>query len=132
MDSTTSGPSGYVPRPDVLLNGQNYKAWFTTMRMHLRGLKLWRHVDGSRPAPPHPDTLSATSSGSVDSTSDSSYQAWAKWQDDEDRAIAIIGQSCDVPIRLAISEFPTAKVIWDHLSDLYRPSSLALRYSLLQ
>jgi len=37
-----------------------------------------------------------------------------------------------VPIRLAICEFPTAKVIWDHLSDLYRPSSQALRYSLLQ
>ena len=132
MDSTTSGPGSYLPRPDILLTGQNYKAWFTTMRMHLRGLRLWGHVDGSRPAPPHPDTLSEMSPGSIDSTGASSFQAWAKWQDDDVRAVAIIGQSCDVPIRLAISEFPTAKVIWDHLSDLYRPSSLALRYSLLQ
>ena len=37
-----------------------------------------------------------------------------------------------MPIRLAICEFLTAKVIWDHLSDLYRPSSQALHYSLLQ
>jgi hypothetical protein len=132
MDATASGPGGYLPRLDVLLTGQNYKAWSSTMRMHLRGLKLWGHVDGSRPAPPHPDTLSEMSPGSIDSTGDSSFQAWAKWQDDDSRAVAVIGQSCDVPIRLAICEFPTAKVIWDHLSDLYRPSSQALRYSLLQ
>ena len=72
------------------------------------------------------------SPGSVDSTGDSSFQAWAKWQDDDSRAVAIIGQSCEMPIRLAICEFPTAKVIWDHLSDLYQPSSQALHYSLLQ
>ena len=132
MDPTTSGPGGYLPKPDVLLNGQNYKAWSSTMRMHLRGLKLWGHVNGSRPAPPHPATSSEVSSGSTVSTGDSLFQVWAKWQDDDSRAIAIIGQSCEMPIRLAICEFPIAKVIWDHLYDLYQPSSQALQYSLPQ
>ena len=132
MDSSASSHGGYLPKPDVLLNGQNYKAWSSTMRLHLRGLKLWGHVDGSRPAPPHPAISSEMSPGSVDSTGDSSFQAWAKWQDDDSRAVAIIGQSCEMAIRLAICEFPTAKVIWDHLSDLYQPSSQALHYSLLQ
>ena len=111
MDSTASGLGGYLPKPDVLLNGQNYKAWSSTMRMHLRGLKLWGHVDGSRPAPPHPDTSSTASSGSTVSTNDPSFQAWAKWQDDDSRAIVVLGQSCEVPIRLAICEFTTARVI---------------------
>ena len=53
-------------------------------------------------------------------------------QEDDSRAIAIIGQSCEMTIRLAICEFPTAKVIWYHLCDLYQPSSQALQYSLLQ
>ena len=124
MDSTTSGPGGYLPRPDILLNGQNYKAWSSTMRMHLRGLKLWGHIDGSRPSPSDSDVSFAASSGSSSTVSseDPSFLAWAKWQDDDSRAISIIGQSCEVPIRLAICEFPTAKAIWDHLSSLYQPS----------
>ena len=123
MDPTASGPSGYLLKPDVLLNGQNYKAWSSTMLLHLRGLKLWGHVDGSHNAPPHPTAASEMSLGSIDSIGDSSFRAWAKWQDDDSRAVAIIGQSCEMPIRLAICEFPTAKVIWDHLSYLYQLSS---------
>ena len=76
--SPASGHGGYLPKPDVLLNGQNYKAWSSTMRLLLRGLKLWGHVDGSRTALPHPVTASEMSLGSVDSTGDSSFQAWAK------------------------------------------------------
>ena len=91
MDSTASGHGGYLPKPDVLLNGQNYKAWSSTMRLHLRGLKLWGHVDGSRTAPPHPAATSEMSPGSTDSTGDSSFPAWVKWQDDDSRAVAIIG-----------------------------------------
>ena len=126
MDSSSSSHGSYLPKLDVMFNGQNYKAWSSTIRLHLRGLKLWGHVDGSRPAPPHPATSSEASSGSTDSTGDSSFQAWAKWQDDDSRAIAILGQSCEMPIRLAICQFPTARVIWDHLYDLYHPSSQAL------
>ena len=126
MDSSSSSHGGYLPKLDVMLNGQNYKAWSSTIRMHLRGLKLWGHVDGSCPAPPHLATSSEVSSGSTDSPGDSSFRTWAKWQDDDSRAIAILGQSCEMPICLAICEFPTAKVIWDHLSDLYQPGPSVL------
>ena len=131
MASSTVGQGqnhgSYLPKLDMALNGQNYKAWSSTIRMHLRGLNLWGHVDGSCPAPPHAAPSSEVSSGSTVSTGgSSSFQAWAKWQEDDFRTIAIIGQSCEMPIRLAICEFPTTKVIWDHLCDLYQPSSQTL------
>ena len=54
-----------------------------------------------------------------------------------DRAVTLVrvvslANSYNSPIRLAICEFPTAKVIWDHLCDLYQPFSQTLQYSLLQ
>ena len=33
---------------------------------------------------------------------------------------------------MVVSEFPTAKEIWDHLRQLYLPSNLAQKYSLVR
>ena len=39
----------YLPRSDVILDGKNYKAWSSTLRVHLRGPYLWGHIDDTRP-----------------------------------------------------------------------------------
>ena len=125
--------SSFLQKADVILDGRNYKAWTATISVILRGLDLWGHIDGTEPAPPPPIALPANSSSSTVSTGPSSQRSeWAKWRSDDSRAIAVICQSVELPIRLQVFELPMAKAIWDHLRRLYLPSSQALRYSLFQ
>ena len=42
----------YLPKSDVMLDGMNYKAWTSTLRVLLRGVHLWGHIDDTTPAPP--------------------------------------------------------------------------------
>ncbi|KAH7663855.1 Retrotransposon Copia-like N-terminal protein [Dioscorea alata] len=128
-----SAQVSYLQKADVMLDGKNYKAWSSTLRVLLRGLNLWGHVDGTRPPPISSTVASSTSSSSTVTGASSSPSAdLLKWTEDDARTIAIICQSCELPIRLAVCDFSTSKAIWDHLRALYLPYSQALRYSLLQ
>ena len=42
----------------VLFNGKNYTSWEFQFRMFVKGKDLWRHLDGSSPAPTDPKELS--------------------------------------------------------------------------
>ena len=131
--ASTRTPTSFLKKADVILDRQNYKTWSATVGVILHRLDLWGHIDGTEPAPPPPAVSLADSSSSTVSTDTSSQRSvWAKWRSDDSRAIAVICQSCELPIRLAIYELPTAKAMWDHLRHLYLPSSQALHYSLFQ
>ncbi|XP_039120726.1 proline-rich receptor-like protein kinase PERK10 [Dioscorea cayenensis subsp. rotundata] len=88
---------------DVMLNGKNYKAWSSTLCVLLHGLYLWDHVDGTRPPPV---SSSAASSGSSSSTVTSAPSSTStnllKCTEDDAHTIAIICQSCELPIRLVM------------------------------
>ena len=131
--ASTPAPTSFLQKADVILDGQNYKVWFATVGVILRGLDLWGHIDGTEPAPPPPTVNPVDSSSSTVSTCTSSQRSdRVKWRSDDSRAIAVICQSRELPIRLAVYELPTAKAMWDHLRHLYLPSSQTLHYSLFQ
>ena len=123
----------YFPKSDITLDGSNYKEC-ATLYVILRRLHLWHHINGTTPAPPSVVFDEASSpfatSGTVLPSSPSSD--WKKWHEDDSRVISILCQSIEISIRMVVSEFLTAKEIWDHLRQLYLPSSQAQKYSLVQ
>ncbi|XP_039125223.1 uncharacterized protein LOC120261408 [Dioscorea cayenensis subsp. rotundata] len=116
----------YLQKADVMLNDKNYKAWSSTLRVLLRGLNLWGHVDGTRPPPCSSSAVSSSSSSStVTSASSSTYADLLKWTKDDARTIAIICQSCELHIRLATLTFTyrretSVSDFFAVLSDLWR------------
>ena len=101
------------------------------VRVLLRGLRLWGHIDGSTTTPPS-DALDEASSPSGTIFPSPPTSDWKKWHDDDAQIIAVLCQSVEISIRMAVCEFPTAREIWDHLRQLYLPSSQAQKYSLVQ
>ena len=57
-------------------------------------------------------------------------QDWAKWDEDDSCAIAVLCQSCELPIHLAVYDLPTVEAILEHLRRLYLPSRVRLRDTL--
>ena len=126
-----SGNISYLQKADVLLDGKNYKAWSFTLWVFLQGSNLWGHIDRTKPTPSL-SVASEISSHSFSSGVVSSHaHDWAQWHEDDARAIKVLCQSWELPIRLAVCDLPTTKIIWDHLRRLYLPSSQSQKYSLL-
>ena len=63
--ASTQPPTSFLQKADVILDGQNYKAWSATVGVILCGLDLWGHIDGTEPAPPPPAVSPAESSSTV-------------------------------------------------------------------
>ena len=124
----------YLPKSDITVDGSNYKEWATTLRVILRRLHLWGHIDSTTPAPPSVvfDEASSPSATSGTVLPPSPPSNWKKWHEDDSWVIFVLCQSVEISIRMVVCEFPTAKEIWDHLRQLYLPSSQAQKCSLVQ
>ena len=100
------------------LEGQsNYTRWVGAIRLALKAYKLWSIVDGTKPRP----TTVATEKGKEQETGEpsGSDEDQVKWQEQDDRAKAVIMFSVMADDLTTVTDAATAHEAWQALKDLY-------------
>ena len=96
--------------------------------MILLGLELFGHVDSTCPPP---SELSTSSLGSPTSSTLASSNRSA-WHAANQRAMAVICQSCGLDVRMEIRHLATAREMWEHIRHMFKQPSFAREYTVLQ
>lgn len=124
-----------IPEPIIKLelNGTNFGQWAFVTRVSLQARGLWGHITSESPCPPAPvppPQPPATAPKEVTDASNKAYQsaldAYRQWDIDDARAMLILIHSVEADI--VGLQLQSAKQMWDHLRQRYRP----LVYSLLK
>ncbi len=97
---------------DIKLNGQNYREWASSARMQLRSYGVASDLNDD---PPH------------DKEDEKKIAAWRR---NDERVMAFLCMSAEVPIRMNFIDLSSAKKMWEYLQQRYQQSSAALRFSL--
>ncbi|XP_076929901.1 uncharacterized protein LOC143594477 [Bidens hawaiensis] len=85
----------------IKLEGDNYALWATLMKKAIGGRGRSSHITGE-PSPPSKDDT-----------------AFAKWEQDDQCVFTWLIQNIDASLVNNVSQYPTAKTLWDGLAVTY-------------
>ena len=94
----------------------------------LLGLELLGHVDRTSTPP----SESSISSFGGSSSTISTQSARPTWHTDDHRAMTLIFQSCEINIQMEIDHLDTAHEMWELLCHMFKQSSVAREYVVMQ
>jgi hypothetical protein len=131
MGSSTSSGSAQVLRYSVLFDGTNYHDWVPSMRLYMRGLRLWDFLTGKLPCPPRPSaptelvitektTTAKKENLLVDyedrlTSYESHFHTYMTWLDEDARAGSVLTASIEDRFAADIVEFEQSHQMWSFL-----------------
>jgi len=95
----------------VKFTGKNYAAWKFQFRMFLKRKELWRHIDGTSPAPANDAEFS-------------------QWETKDAQIISWILASIEGHMVNNLSSFGLASEMWDYLKRIYHQDNTARHFQL--